>query len=385
VFAQLTVLVLAGLAGPALSLTRLGLVPVVIGELLAGVILGNTGFGVIDARAQPLVVFSAIGFAMLMLSAGARVDVGSPDIRRGFRRGVTSFAAVVAVAVPLGLAIDAATGLGRPLLLVVLIAGSSAAIVFPIFAELGLPGATTSAVMSWIAVADSATVVLMPLTLTGSSNVAGAIAGDVAIVAGAATVYVVAHRVVRTPPLRALRETSLRRGWALQLRASLLALFGLSAIAQLTGASTLVAGFAAGMLIARLREPERLALQLSGVANGFFVPVFFVLLGAELNLRALVEEPSRIGLALALAAAAVSAHVVAAAVTGRKPALATGLAASAQLGLPAAAAALGLGAHLLSPADAAALVAAGCLTLIPASLGGRMIARAAPPRPPAST
>jgi hypothetical protein len=60
-----------------------------------------------------------------------------------------------------------------------------------------------------------------------------------------------------------------------------------------------------------------------------------------------------------------------------------GLAASAQLGLPAAAASLGLATHLLAPADAAALVAAGCLTLIPATLGSLLLARggggAAPP------
>jgi hypothetical protein len=46
-------------------------------------------------------------------------------------------------------------------------------------------------------------------------------------------------------------------------------------------ASTLVARFAAGMLLAWLREPGRLAKQLSGVASSFFVPIFFVLLGVS--------------------------------------------------------------------------------------------------------
>jgi hypothetical protein len=52
-----------------------------------------------------------------------------------------------------------------------------------------------------------------------------------------------------------------------------------------------------------------------------------------------------------------------------------GLAASAQLGLPAAAAVLGLGTAALSPAVAAAFVAGGCLTIIPAALGGDLLAR----------
>jgi hypothetical protein len=43
--------------------------------------------------------------------------------------------------------------------------------------------------------------------------------------------------------------------------------------------------------------------------------------------------------------------------------------------MPAAAASLGLSSHLLSPADAAALVAAGCLTLVPATAGALLLAR----------
>jgi hypothetical protein len=74
-------------------------------------------------------------------------------------------------------------------------------------------------------------------------------------------------------------------------------------------------------------------------------------------------------------------HVIAARVAGHERFVATGLAASAQLGMPAAAASLGLSTGLLSPAVAAALVAGGCLTLIPATIGSLLLARgaAAPP------
>jgi Kef-type K+ transport system membrane component KefB len=373
-FAQFTVLVLAGLAGPLLAFGRRGLLPVVVGELLAGIVLGRTGFSVIDASAEPLPVFSAIGFAMLMLSAGARVDIGSASIRQGLRRGLLTFCVVALLAAPAGLAIDHILGLGKPALLAVLIAGSSAAIVFPIIEEQRLEGPEIAVLMSWIALADAVTVIVMPLTLAGSTSILFAVLGDAAVVAAAALVLSLATRTVRTKPLRALRNESLKRGWALQLRVSVLVLFALSAIAQRTGGSTLVAGFAAGMIIARMRQPERLALQLSGLANGFFVPLFFVLLGAQLNLRALLDQPSRIGLAVVLAAAAVVTHVLAAFATRRRHALAAGLAGSAQLGLPAAAASLGLATHLLSAADAAALVAAGCFTLVPATIGSRMLA-----------
>jgi len=68
-------------------------------------------------------------------------------------------------------------------------------------------------------------------------------------------------------------------------------LLTLAAIAKHTGASLLVAGFAAGIVLRQFGEPHRLSLELTGLATGFFVPVFFVLLGAALDLKGLVTSP----------------------------------------------------------------------------------------------
>jgi Kef-type K+ transport system membrane component KefB len=376
-FAQLTILVLAGLAGPLLAFGRRALIPVVIGELLVGVVLGHTGFGVVNSLAQPLPAFSAIGFAMLMFGAGTHVDIGSPAIRQGFLRGLLALGVVAVTAVPIGLLLDHALGIGHPVLLAILITGSSAAIAFPILEERNLAGPNVAFLIAWVALADSLTVVIMPLTLAKSGNPLEAIGGDAAIIAAGVLVLLAAQWARHYALVHQMHAESLRRGWAWQVRISLVLLFGLSAIAQETGASTLVAGFIAGMILVRLRESDRLALQFSGVANGFFVPLFFLLLGAELNLRALVTSPSRIVLAIGLAVGAVITHVIAARVAGHGRYVATGLAASAQLGMPAAAASLGLSTGLLGPAEAAALVAAGCLTLIPATVGSLLLARPA--------
>ena len=378
-FAQLTILVLAGLAGPLLAFGKRGLIPVVIGELIAGFILGKTGFGIIDTATQPLPVLSALGFAMLMFTAGTHVDIGSPTIRQGFARGVLALAVVAVTAVPIGLLLDHALGVGHPALIAVIVTGSSAAIAFPILEERGLTGPNVAFLIAWVALANSVTVVVMPLTLSKSGSPLEAIGGDVAIIAAGALTLFAATQVNKTRISQDLHAESLKRGWAWQVRISLVLLLGLSTIAQETGASTLVAGFLAGMVLVRLHESDRLTVQFTGVANGFFVPLFFILLGAELNLRALLTSPSRILLALGLVVAAVITHLIAARVAGHEKYIATGLAASAQLGMPAAAASLGLSAGLLSPAEAAALVAGGCLTLIPATIGSLMLARGAAP------
>ena len=375
-FAQLAVVVAAGLLGPLLAAGRRPLAPVLVGELVAGAILGRTGFGIVDPGAQPFPAFYALGFAMLMLGAGTEVDLRSPQLRQGIARGGLALVVAVAASTPLAFLLANALHLGHVELFAVLLAGSSAAVAFPTMQERKLAGPAVPLLVAWITLADALTALLMPLTLSGPARIPLALAGDVLIVIVSAATIVVGSRLVGRPAVvEAARESEQRR-WALRLRLSVLLLLVLAAIADRTGGSLLIAGFAAGIVLRRFREPTRLALQLSGLADGFFVPAFFVLLGASLNVRSLISDPRAIVLAVAMAVAAVIVHLVAAAVAAEKQRAPTGLLASAQLGLPAAAAALGQASHTLSPAIAAALVAGGCLTLVPATIGAVLMAGA---------
>jgi Kef-type K+ transport system membrane component KefB len=127
------------------------------------------------------------------------------------------------------------------------------------------------------------------------------------------------------------------------------------------GASILIAGFGAGVTVALIGGPKRLSTQMRGIADGFFIPLYFVVLGAQLDLGGLVKHPSLLVLAGVLAALNVAIHLLAVALV-RRP-VATGLAASAQLGVPAAIASLGLAEHVLSADVATAIVVAALVSL----------------------
>ena len=373
-FDSLVVIIVAGLVGPLLAAGQRPLVPAVIGELIAGICLGRSGFGLIDATTPTNVLLYGLGFAMLMLVAGSRVDLRAPGLHAGIRPGAIAFGLVAILSLPAGLAVGAVLEPSAPLLLFpVLLAGSSAAVAFPILEERGLLGPRVGMLLVWIPLADALTVLLMPLTLIGAEKIPEALGGDVLIVACTGAALWLGERVAHSPRALTLRDRSQTRGWALQLRVTLLLLVILSLIASHTGGSTLLA-FGAGLVLARLREPTRLEVQLSGIAEGFFVPAFFVLIGSELDLRSLAGDPSAIVLALVMAAGCLAIHLVASRVVAPAPWSGFGLAASAQLGLPAAAASLGLGTGALSPAVAAAIVLAGCLTVLPASIGSRRLA-----------
>ena len=121
--------------------------------------------------------------------------------------------------------------------------------------------------------------------------------------------------------------------------------------------------------------PKRLFTQVRGLADGFFVPLFFVVLGARLELGALIDHPSILRLTVALLVLNVAAHLLAAGLTRQRAPAA--LIATAQLGVPAAVVTLGLQDEVLTAAQGAAIITAALASLGIATLGTTLLAREA--------
>ena len=380
-FGVLALIVCAGLGGPLLSLSRGGLVPVVVGELAAGVLVGKTGFGWVHPAEQTTAFLAAVGFGMLMFAAGLRVPIRQPGIRLGLRRGVTAAVVAGAASVPAGIGIAAILGGGHAAIYALLLAGGSAAILLPVVEELDvLDDEQVLIVMAQVAVADVAAIVALPLVLQPSKAGAAAL-GGLAVAAAGLALFGASYLLRGHPLVHRIRKESKHRGWALDLRLALLALFVLAWVAVRSGTSVLIAGFAVGLVVAFIGGPKRLSTQVTGIAAGFFVPLFFVVLGARLDLRAVVQKPSILELTALLTVANVAVHIVAAAVTRQK--LPAALVATAQLGLPAGVVTLGLQKHLISAAQGGAILLAALITigLCPAGVALLTRAKAAVPAP----
>jgi Kef-type K+ transport system membrane component KefB len=183
-FDSLLIIIVAGLVGPLLAAGRRPLIPAVVGELIAGICIGRSGFNWIDPTTPANALLYGLGFAMLMLVAGSHVDLSAPGLRAGFRSGAIAVGLVAILSVPIGLAIGAVLEPNAPLLLFpVLLAGSSAAVAFPILEERGLIGPGVALLLVWIPLADALTVLLMPLILIGTAKIPAALGGDAVIVA----------------------------------------------------------------------------------------------------------------------------------------------------------------------------------------------------------
>jgi Kef-type K+ transport system membrane component KefB len=369
-FATLALLVLVGLAGPLLSARRAWRVPLIAGELLAGLVIGATGFRWVDASEPTLTLLAQIGFGLIMLVIGSHIPILDRRVRASVGRGASGALLVAVAAVGLGIAVAALFGNRHGAVYAVLIASSSAALVLPMLQSLRVSAASAAQLIAQIAIADVACILALPLVLQPGRVPLVAIGGIG--IAAAGLVIVIVLRRIGPRRLHLVHAVSESRQFALELRVSLLLLFALAGIAQFTHVSVMMAGFTLGLVLAAVGQPRRLARQLFGMTEGFFGPLFFVWLGSSIDLRQLATHPQMVLLGLALGTAAVLAHLL-----GRVVGLpwSQTVASAGQLGVPVAAVALGVEARSLLPGEGAAILLGALVAVVSSTAAVAAVSR----------
>ena len=365
-FTQLSVIGMIALLGPLLAARSSWRMPVVLGELVGGLLLGGSVLGYLDATDPTFTLLADIGFALVMFVVGSHVPIGDAALRPALRLGILRALAVGLASAVLGIVLARLFDTPHAGLYAVLMASSSAALILPALESTGLRGRPVLDLLPQVAVADAACIVALPLVLDPSHAGRAAI-GTFVVIAATTAVYFVLRHFERNGVRGRVHDVSEEREFALELRIQLAILFGLGALALWAHVSILLAGFSFGLAVAAVGEPRRLAKQLFALTEGFFGPLFFVWLGATLDLRALGEHPRLIVLGVCLGVGACLTHLMGR-LLGQPIPLA--LLASAQLGVPVAAATVGTGLGVLIPGEAAALMLGALVTIAVAVFGG---------------
>ncbi|MCB5292409.1 cation:proton antiporter [Arthrobacter sp. SO3] len=370
-FFQLSLIAAVALLGPLLALPEKWHLPVVVGELLAGIAIGHTGLDLVDSSDPTFTFVADVGFALIMFVAGTHVPVRDAAIRPALGGGAlrAGIAAVLAGAV--GIVIAFAFGTGHAPLYIVLLASSSAALVLPIVDSLRLTGPKVLMTTAQVAVADIACIVALPLAVD-PSNAPRAALGAVLVAVCAAVLFFVLRWLERSGTRGRLHDVSEGRKFALELRIQLALLFALSGLAVAGHVSIMLAGFSFGLVVAAVGEPRRLAHQLFAVSDGFLGPVFFVWLGASLNLRILAGSPRMILLGICLGLGTLLVHGSLRLVGQPLP---LAVLAASQLGVPVAAATIGSQLHLLEPGEAAAIILGALISTGASTIAGSRASR----------
>ncbi len=348
----------AGLLGPLLSISKRFGIPVAIGEILVGVVIGASGFHWVDAHDATIKLLSQIGFALVMMWSASHINVREVFASKVLGMALRNVGISLVPAVLAAYLIGSFTGFALAPMFAVIMVSSSAALLLPAFA--GTAQSEKFAVFTTqVAIADLLSIVALPLSIKGA-NFVSVLIGAVVVSAIAYVIYRLLKLLSADGKWDEAREVSKRRGFGLELRLSLIILLSLAGLAQWFGVTIMIAGFAFGLAIAANGLHHRLDRQIFAVTEGFFAPLFFVVLGAQIDIRALVSDPNLLLLAAALFAGALVTHL--SGVLFKLPAK-FALASAAQLGVPTAAIAIGQQTGVLSAGQAAAIMLAALLTI----------------------
>lgn len=368
---MLALVVAAGLVGPLLAAKQSWRLPVVLCELAAGLLLGRTGLGVVDPDNRTLAFLADIGFALVMFVAGSHVPLRNVRLRSFVNKALLRVLLVAAAAAALGIGIAVAFHTSHAALYAVLMASSSAALALPAIDSMDLSGDAVAQVIPQLAIADTLCIVALPMAID-PAHVTRAALGSVTVLGTGALIAVLMWHLERSGTRKRVLDYSENHRLAVELRVSTMVLFALCALAAAMHVSVMLAGFVMGLGMAAIGNPRRLGKQLFALTEGFLGPVFFVWLGASLDLRLLGSHPAMLLLGAALAGGALAAHA-GCRLTGQ-PWGAVALA-SAQLGLPLAALKIGGGLGYFEPGEAGSLVVSAVLTISVAIVASRSLAR----------
>jgi Kef-type K+ transport system membrane component KefB len=294
--------------------------PAVLGELLAGVVLGNLpGLGALHYLATDPYIDSLarLGMLLLLFEVGLELSVG--DL---FLVGASSlFVATIGSAASLAAGVAAATLLmpqsttTAHVFLGAAITATSVGITARVLRDTGASRSEEARIILGAAVVDDvlALVVLGAVTVWAAAGPAGvsgqaiSIAGLMMKTAGFLVLAVVLG--ARFTPAWFRNAARLRTSGAL-LAVGLCFCFFLSWAASAIGLAALVGAFAAGLVLEDshselfVRRGERPLGELLQPMTSFLVPVFFVLVGFRMNVEVFLH-PGLLALAIGLVAAAV--------------------------------------------------------------------------------
>jgi CPA2 family monovalent cation:H+ antiporter-2 len=278
-------------------------IPIVIGEILAGMIIGKSGFDLVAP--SPILDFLAeFGFVFLMFISGLEVDVGAmtqhpleggdEGERRSFWREPL-FLAFLSFILTLGSAFAIAFGLQEvglvrsPLIIGLILSTTSLGIVVPVLKERGIAPTRYGQLMLVAAlIADVVTLVLLSVAF---GILQKGFALQLILFLSLLLIFAVALRmgivVSKVPGLKKVIQELSTATAQIRVRGAIALMVAWATLATALGIEVILGAFLAGVIVSTIAGPEETILRekLDALGFGFFIPIFFISVGSRFDLN----------------------------------------------------------------------------------------------------
>jgi Kef-type K+ transport system membrane component KefB/Trk K+ transport system NAD-binding subunit len=357
--------------------------PIVVGEILAGIIIGRSGFGWVSSDDPILNFLAEFGFVFLMFLSGMEIDFSNLGLFRGnavkktpkswgpFSIAAVSFAITLLLAGLISLEL-VHLGLARNMwLLGLILSTTSLGVVVPVLKEKGIIGNQFGQTILFAAlIADFITMFLITILVAVLSQ---GLTLDILLVGLLFVAFFGALRFGRFfNRLSSVRRTFEELSHAtaqIKIRTAFAIMLAFVVLSEFLGTEIILGAFLAGACVALLMIPDdrQISAQLESIGYGFLIPIFFIKVGIDFNFSALFNSSRAMLLVPLLIVAAIAVKVFPALIFrvrySLKESLSAGALLSARLSLIIAASAVGLRLGVISEATNAAILLVAILTV----------------------
>jgi Kef-type K+ transport system membrane component KefB len=372
-FTNLLVVAAVAFAAPlALGFAPRVRMPAVVLEIVLGIVVGPAVLGWVHVD-EPVAVMSIVGLAFLLFLAGLEIEVQK---LRGptLRVASASFGVSFAVALAVGVVLGAAGEVKSPLFLAIVLSATSLGVIVPVLKDAGRSGSGFGQlVIAAGSIADFATIILLSLFFSReTTNTTSQVLLIVGLFAAASLVGLalagVEHSMRLGAVLRRLQDTTAQ----IRVRGAFVLMIGLVALATQLGLEVILGAFLAGAIVSvvdrdQMMTHPQLRLKLDAIGYGVFIPIFFVTTGLRYDLSALGHPATLARVPLFLGALVLVRGLPALLyrrMIPRAEVAAAALLQATSLPFIVAATSIGLALHVITAANAAALIAAGLLSVV---------------------
>lgn len=292
--------------------------PIVVGEILAGIVIGSSGFGWVTHEDQLLTLLAEFGFVFLMFLAGMEIDFANlnielPGVARagGTRTDLSSsqererrtfgplsislmgFILTLSLSAIVGFALLRIGLVSSPWMMALIMSTTSLGVVMPVLKEQELiRGRFGQTILIAALVADFATMILITVVIATISH---GLTLDILLISLLFVVFFLLYRLGivslnRFDSLRRTLEDLSHTTARIKIRGAFTVMLLFVVLAEVLGAEIILGAFIAGAMLSLLSTREDLEAmhQLEAVGFGFFIPIFFIMVGVNFNLGALI-------------------------------------------------------------------------------------------------
>lgn len=302
-FASLVAVVVAAFLTPILlHRLRLRFIPVVVGEIIAGLIIGKSGFHLVHQGGQWIHILSTLGFIYLLFLSGLEIDFSvfagkkeRPKLPNGRREpngmvvALTIFVLILVISYLLSLLFVWSGLIHNVYLMTLVIATISLGIVVPTIKDMGIVKSSVGQMILLITVVgDLMTMVLLAVFVSLFSNKGGSTWVILVLFAAGVLLYFVGKYYRHQSFLETMSKGTIH----IDTRAVFALIIVLVGFSKTLGVEIILGSFLAGALVSLLSPDPVMVHKLDSFGYGFLIPIFFVMTGVKLDLWALFSNPS---------------------------------------------------------------------------------------------